>query len=103
LPKQHSLTSSIGVGPPDEPDEPYQGYIFLWILKIGGGKGIVNDKGNVMFFGNARPHFNFQDQIKGFVVESTDNWYRLVDGLMDEGYSSAHLADSYRMGASPAI
>ena len=23
----------------------------------------------------------FQNQIKGFVVESTDDWYRLVDGL----------------------
>ncbi|MFO7556118.1 MAG: hypothetical protein R6W88_13020 [Desulfobacterales bacterium] len=35
----------------------------------------------------------FRDQIKGFVVESTDNWYWLVDGLMDAGYSSAHLAN----------
>src|SRR5210317_690660 len=35
----------------------------------------------------------FQDQIKGFVVESTFNWYWLVDGLMDAGYSSAHLAN----------
>jgi transposase len=34
----------------------------------------------------------FRDQIKGFVVESTYNWYWLVDGLMDAGYSSAHLA-----------
>jgi transposase len=35
----------------------------------------------------------FRDQIKGFVVESTYNWYWLVDGLMDAGYSSAHLAN----------
>jgi transposase len=35
----------------------------------------------------------FQKQIKGFVVESTYNWYWLVDGLMDAGYSSAHLAN----------
>ena len=34
----------------------------------------------------------FQDRIKGFVVESTYNWYWLVDGLMDAGYGSAHLA-----------
>ncbi len=34
---------------------------------------------------------SFRDQIKGFVVESTYNWYWLVDGLMDAGYSSAHL------------
>ena len=27
-----------------------------------------------------------RDQIKGFVVESTYNWYCLVDGLMDAGY-----------------
>ncbi len=35
----------------------------------------------------------FRDQIKGFVVESTYNWYWLVDGLMDNGFSSAHLAN----------
>jgi len=35
----------------------------------------------------------FRDQIKGFVVESTYNWYWLVDGLMDAGYSSAYLAN----------
>jgi transposase len=35
----------------------------------------------------------FRDQMKGFVVESTFNWYWLVDGLMDAGYSSAHLAN----------
>jgi len=35
----------------------------------------------------------FRDQITGFVVESTYNWYWLVDGLMDAGYSSAHLAN----------
>jgi len=35
----------------------------------------------------------FGDQIKGFVVESTYNWYWLVDGLMDAGFSSAHLAN----------
>ncbi|MFC1858874.1 IS110 family transposase [Thermodesulfobacteriota bacterium] len=35
----------------------------------------------------------FRDQIKGFVVESTYNWYWLVDGLMDAGYTCAHLAN----------
>jgi len=34
----------------------------------------------------------FQAQLKGLVVESTFNWYWLVDGLMDAGYSSVHLA-----------
>jgi len=35
----------------------------------------------------------FRDQIKRFVVESTYNWFWLVDGLMDNGYSCAHLAN----------
>jgi hypothetical protein len=33
----------------------------------------------------------FHDQLKGFVVESTFNWYWLVDGLMDGGYGDAQL------------
>jgi transposase len=35
----------------------------------------------------------FQDQLQGLVVESTYNWYWLVDGLMDAGYSCVHLAN----------
>ena len=35
----------------------------------------------------------FQDRLKGFVVESTFNWYWLVDGLVGAGYSGAHLAN----------
>jgi transposase len=35
----------------------------------------------------------FRDELKGIVVESTYNWYWLVDGLMDEGYSDIHLAN----------
>jgi transposase len=34
----------------------------------------------------------YQEQIKGIVVESTYNWYWLVDGLIDEGYRM-HLAN----------
>ena len=34
----------------------------------------------------------FQEQLKGLVVESTYNWYWLVDGLMDKGYR-VHLAN----------
>ncbi len=34
----------------------------------------------------------FEKQIKGIVVESTYNWYWLVDGLMDNGYQ-LHLAN----------
>ncbi len=34
----------------------------------------------------------FKNQIKGIVVESTYNWYWLVDGLMDNGYQ-LHLAN----------
>ncbi len=33
----------------------------------------------------------YQEQIKGVVVESTYNWYWLVDGLIEEGYT-IHLA-----------
>jgi len=35
----------------------------------------------------------FQEQLKGFVVESTFNWYWLVDGLIEAGYGDAHLAN----------
>jgi len=35
----------------------------------------------------------FKDEVKGIVVESTYNWYWLVDGLMDAGYVHIHLAN----------
>jgi hypothetical protein len=35
----------------------------------------------------------FRAQLKGLVVESTYNWYWLVDGLMDAGYGCVHLAN----------
>ena len=35
----------------------------------------------------------FKDQLKGIVVESTFNWYWLIDGLMDAGYQCVHLAN----------
>lgn len=35
----------------------------------------------------------FHDEIAGIVVESTYNWYWLVDGLMDHGYT-VHLANT---------
>jgi transposase len=34
----------------------------------------------------------FQDQLQGIVVESTFNWYWLIDGLMDASYQGLHLA-----------
>jgi len=34
----------------------------------------------------------YRDQIQGIVVESTYNWYWLVDGLIEEGYT-LHLAN----------
>ena len=34
----------------------------------------------------------YQEQIRGIVVESTYNWYWLVDGLIEEGYRM-HLAN----------
>ena len=39
----------------------------------------------------------FQDQLKGIVVESTFNWYGLIDGLMDSGYQFVHLANPSAM------
>ena len=35
----------------------------------------------------------YREQVKGIVVESTYNWYWLVDGLMAEGYK-VHLANT---------
>src|SRR5210317_2633644 len=35
----------------------------------------------------------FGNQLKGLVVESTYNWYWLIDGLMDNGYQCVHLAN----------
>jgi transposase len=39
----------------------------------------------------------FQDQLQGLVVESTFNWYWLIDGLMDAGYHCVHLANPAAM------
>jgi transposase len=39
----------------------------------------------------------FQNQLKGIVVESTFNWYWLIDGLMDAGYQCVHLANPSAM------
>ena len=39
----------------------------------------------------------FQNQLKGIVVESTFNWYWLIDGLMDAGYKCVHLANPAAM------
>jgi transposase len=39
----------------------------------------------------------FRDQLKGIVVESTFNWYWLIDGLMDAGYHCVHLANPCAM------
>ena len=35
----------------------------------------------------------FRDRLKGLVVESTFNWYWLVDGLMEAGYEQFNLAN----------
>ena len=35
----------------------------------------------------------FRSELKGLVVESTYNWYWLIDGLMDAGYQCVHLAN----------
>ena len=50
-------------------------------------KKVSNDLQNVLHV--LEPH---RKQIKGIVVESTYNWYWLVDGLMEKGYK-VHLAN----------
>jgi len=40
---------------------------------------------------------HFRDQLNGIVVESTYNWYWLIDGLMDAGYQCVHLANPSAM------
>ena len=51
-------------------------------------KRLPNDLGHVL--GQLEP---YRDDIQGLVVESTYNWYWLVDGLMDRGYR-VHLANT---------
>lgn len=51
-------------------------------------KRTPNDLSNILL--QLRP---FQARLHGLVVEYTYNWYRLVDGLMEAGYS-VHLANT---------
>jgi transposase len=51
------------------------------------GKRLSNDLGNVMMA--LQP---FKNELAGVVVESTYNWYWLVDGLQENGYT-VHLAN----------
>lgn len=51
-------------------------------------KRVVNDLDQILHI--LKP---FKKRLKGFVVESTYNWYWLVDGLMDAGYGTPHLAN----------
>ena len=44
-------------------------------------KRLANDLGRIILF--LQPYF---DSIEGLVVESTFNWYWLVDGLMEAGH-----------------
>jgi transposase len=61
---------------------------------------IIDEKDGVMFekrMANELPMVRqalkpYQDELVGIVVESTYNWYWLVDGLMDDGYK-VHLAN----------
>jgi transposase len=54
-------------------------------------KRLPNDRGRILFA--LRP---YQRRIKGIVVESTYNWYWLVDALMVEDYR-VHLANPAAM------
>ena len=62
--------------------------------------GVINDKDKILY---GKRHANrlddvlraldpFKDSLKGVVVESTFNWYWLVDGLQEHGYQ-VHLAN----------
>lgn len=62
--------------------------------------GIINEEGERVFRKRLLNHLPtilsalrpFQSHLKGIVVESTYNWYWLVDGLMENGYE-VHLAN----------
>ena len=62
--------------------------------------GIIDGEGNRVYKRKLPNDLNqvlkamepFKQDIKGVVVESTFNWYWLVDGLMDNGYKT-HLAN----------
>jgi len=62
--------------------------------------GVINDNDKILY---GKRHSNrlddvlraldpFQDSLQGVVVESTFNWYWLVDGLQEHGYA-VHLAN----------
>ncbi len=62
--------------------------------------GVINDKDKILY---GKRHTNrlddvlralkpFKNSLQGVVVESTFNWYWLVDGLQEHGYS-VHLAN----------
>ena len=66
--------------------------------------GVINDKDKILY---GKRHANrlddvlraldpFKDSLKGVVVESTFNWYWLVDGLQEHGYR-LHLANPSAM------
>ena len=52
------------------------------------GKRLVNDLGVIL-----KAFEPFRESLQGIAVESTYNWYWLVDGLMDAGYRCVHLAN----------
>ena len=62
--------------------------------------GIINDNDKKLYGRRIPKDLNrvlmalepFRDQLEGIVVESTYNWYWLVDGLQDHGYN-VHLAN----------
>ena len=62
--------------------------------------GVINDKDKILY-GKRHPNRlddvlraldPFKDSLQGVVVESTFNWYWLVDGLQEHGFS-VHLAN----------
>lgn len=56
------------------------------------GKRLLNDLGVIV---DALE--SFRESLQGIAVESTYNWYWLVDGVMDAGYRCVHLANPSAM------
>jgi transposase len=63
--------------------------------------GILDDSLNRVFKKRVPNHLDlilqtlepFRTDLRGLVVESTFNWYWLIDGLMEAGYRGLHLAN----------
>lgn len=75
----------------------HSGNTFIGIMEKGSmrrvyQKRVQNDLPHILY--ELEP---FRKELEGIVVESTYNWYWMVDGLMDAGYDCVHLASPSAM------